>query len=326
MADPEENLTFGSVQEELEYWRETAEKYRRSLEEVRAEFDDFQESSRELEAELEAQLEQAEHTNKDLLSRVHRLEEENESIKVKLEGYQNETYVTVTTLQEERGELMALKDALHKYIRQLEQANDDLERGKRVTMSSLEDFETKLNQAFERNAILENELDEKARLAEMCQRLKDEVRDLHSELSRQNRKQNEQPDLEGGRTGDLNMTSISTPVAHPSTTSIETSPLIKANPTPQGTPLHTTFSGTQNFTPSTRISALNMVGDLLRKVGALESRLASCRTHISAKDTRHHARTSSPVDNSTPKVKRMHMQKYNGDAQTPSANLTKITV
>lgn len=48
---------------------------------------------------------------------------------------------------------------------------------------------------------------------------------------------------------------------------VNASTLIKANPSPQGTPLHTTFSGTQNFTPSTRISALNMVGDLLRKVG-----------------------------------------------------------
>ena len=34
------------------------------------------------------------------------------------------------------------------------------------------------SQAFERNAILENELDEKQRLAEMCQRLKDEVKGL----------------------------------------------------------------------------------------------------------------------------------------------------
>ena len=33
-------------------------------------------------------------------------------------------------------------------------------------------------QAFERNAILENELDEKQRLGEMCQRLKDEVRGM----------------------------------------------------------------------------------------------------------------------------------------------------
>ena len=55
-------------------------------------------------------------------------------------------------------------------------------------------------------------------------------------------------------------------------TNVVSSPaLIKANPSPQGTPMHTTFSGTQNFTPSTRISALNMVGDLLRKVGVSHS-------------------------------------------------------
>ena len=52
----------------------------------------------------------------------------------------------------------------------------------RATVSSLEDFEGKLNQAFERNAILENELDEKERLAVMCQRLKDEVRGRWSDL------------------------------------------------------------------------------------------------------------------------------------------------
>lgn len=62
-----------------------------------------------------------------------------------------------------------------------------------------------------------------------------------------------------------NLTSGNSSSQHPNV--VNTSALIKANPSPQGTPLHTTFSGTQNFTPSTRISALNMVGDLLRKVG-----------------------------------------------------------
>jgi hypothetical protein len=57
---------------------------------------------------------------------------------------------------------------------------------------------------------------------------------------------------------------------------METSPLIKANPSPQGTPMHTTFAGTQRFTPSTRISALNMVGDLLRKVGVCTALLWWC--------------------------------------------------
>lgn len=41
---------------------------------------------------------------------------------------------------------------------------------------SLEDFEQRLNQAIERNAFLESELDEKESLLESVQRLKDEAR------------------------------------------------------------------------------------------------------------------------------------------------------
>lgn len=101
--------------------------------------------------------------------------------------------------------------------------------------------------------------------------------DLHSELSRQNRKQNaddgtteKQATPEGGgpvQNGANPVTSVPTSQHSNPVSTVDSSALIKANPSPQGTPLHTTFSGTQNFTPSTRISALNMVGDLLRKVG-----------------------------------------------------------
>lgn len=323
----ENSVSFASPEEEIEYWKEKAMEYRANLEAVRGEFDDFQESSRELEAELEAQLEQAESANKDLLSRIQRVEEENESVKNKLDILKNETYVSVTTLEEERAELVALKETLQKYVRQLEQSNDDLERGKRVIMSSLEDFETKLNQAIERNAMLENELDEKHRMSEMCQRWKDEVRDLHAEISRQSRKQNTTNEeklvsaegVAATQNGEANLAPASQHANLMNT--LESSPLIKANPSPQGTPLHTTFSGTQNFTPSTRISALNMVGDLLRKVGALESRLASCRTHTSGLPQRH-SRVSPGMD--TPKAKRFQRPLNNFDGQ--SHNLTKITV
>jgi hypothetical protein len=106
--------------------------------------------------------------------------------------------------------------------------------------------------------------------------------DLHSELSRQDRKQGtsyennqeKQVSAEGVvvvHNGELSATSSGS--ASQQAHVANSSPLIKANPSPQGTPMHTTFSGTQNFTPSTRISALNMVGDLLRKVGV--SHLAS---------------------------------------------------
>lgn len=46
-------------------------------------------------------------------------------------------------------------------------------------MVSLEDFESKLNLAIERNAFLESELDEKETLAFTVQRLKDEARGEH---------------------------------------------------------------------------------------------------------------------------------------------------
>ena len=69
-----------------------------------------------------------------------------------------------------------------RYVRELEQQNDDLERVKRSTLASLEDFEGRMNSAIERNAFLESELDEKESLKMSVQRLKDETRDLRSEL------------------------------------------------------------------------------------------------------------------------------------------------
>lgn len=52
----------------------------------------------------------------------------------------------------------------------------------RATIVSLEDFEGRLNQAIERNAFLESELDEKESLLVSVQRLKDEARGNDSVL------------------------------------------------------------------------------------------------------------------------------------------------
>jgi hypothetical protein len=72
---------------------------------------------------------------------------------------------------------------MQRYIRELEQKNDDLERNYRCAMFSLDEFESKLEHAVERNALLESELDEKNQLAETVQRLRDEARDLKQELA-----------------------------------------------------------------------------------------------------------------------------------------------
>lgn len=53
----------------------------------------------------------------------------------------------------------------------------------RATIVSLEDFEQRLNQAIERNAFLESELDDKESLLVSVQRLKDEARGTACSIS-----------------------------------------------------------------------------------------------------------------------------------------------
>lgn len=311
MSDVEEGLSsFSSVEEELEYWKRKSLEYCESLQEARAEFDEYQESSRELEAELEAQLEQAERRNNELETALQRLQEDNDSLRSKLDCQQNEAYVMISRLEEENVELASAKEQLWKYVRELEQKNDDLERGKRVTMSSLEDFEQKLNQAFERNAILENELDEKEQLQVMCQRLKDEVRDLRQDMNTQTRKpKTGSPDAVRTEVASQLVARHSTPSA-----------TLTAQKMATTTPSLPHNQGQTPLTSSTRLSALNMVGDLLRKVGALESRLNTCRTSISKDTSRSHLRNSNQSTADTPHVKRPHR-----DNVVPG-NLVKIAV
>ncbi|XP_074136723.1 nuclear distribution protein nudE homolog 1 [Sminthopsis crassicaudata] len=270
--------TFSSEKEEISYWKDLAIQYKQRAENTQEELREFQEGSREYEAELETQLQQIETRNRDLLSENNRLRMELETIKEKFEVQLSEGYVHISALEDDLAQTKAIKDQLQKYIRELEQANDDLERAKRATIMSLEDFEQRLNQAIERNAFLESELDEKENLLESVQRLKDEARDLRQELAVQQKQEKPRTpmpsSLEAERTDtavQATMSVPSTPVAHRGS-SVNTPGSIKRG-------LEDNYGGTP-LTPAARISALNIVGDLLRKVGALESKLASCRNFV----------------------------------------------
>ncbi|MEQ2188628.1 hypothetical protein GOODEAATRI_016962 [Goodea atripinnis] len=137
-----------------------------SCEESQEELLEFQEGSRELEAELETQLGQAEHRIKDLQSENQRLKNDVETLKERLEQQYSQSFKQISVLEDDLGQTRSIKEQLHKYVRELEQSNDDLERAKRfvATIVSLENFEQRLNQAIERNAFLESELDEKESL------------------------------------------------------------------------------------------------------------------------------------------------------------------
>ncbi|XP_062508176.1 nuclear distribution protein nudE-like 1 [Corticium candelabrum] len=262
---------LSSAEEEILYWRRKAEETEQSLQEARLELDEFQEGSRELEAELEAQLEQAESKAREMDVLKTRLEMENEALKERLEAVQNESFVMVSSLQEEIATLTLHRDTLQKYVRELEQSNDDLERLQRATVASLEDFDAQLNRAIERNAFLETELDDKATLQESVQRLKDEARDLRSELAARAASASEKLRMYTPSDHDISGSNL---YANLPLTPTSTSQGVS---TPGGGLVNDHTEATTPLTQSTRIAALNIVGDLLRKVGALETKLATSR-------------------------------------------------
>ena len=167
----------------------------------------------------------------------------------------------------------------------------------RSTLASLEDFETRFNAAIERNAILESELDEKENLKAAVQRMKDETRDLRSELKVLTQPGTGQPGGGGGKLPvgsppDNDRSSMQLKLERNNNTFNKSSPdsnkhaaeasngekevLMDTPPSSsKSSPRHN-----QTLTPSARMSALNIVGDLLRKVGALELKLSSCRNMV----------------------------------------------
>ncbi|KAM9843531.1 nuclear distribution protein nudE homolog 1-like [Aulostomus maculatus] len=292
MGDPHP-ASFGSQEEELEFWKEQAAGHQHSAEEAQQELQEFQQMSRDYEVELETELKQCETRNRDLLTANNRLRTELENYKEKYETQHSDACRQISSLESDLAEATADRDQLHKYIRELEQANDDLERTKRATIMSLEDFEQRMNQVIERNAFLESELDEKENLLESVQRLKDEARDLRQELAVQQKQP--VPDRKSSlsaATKEPSASSSSTLAAPPTppltppdkmmASKVSSSSFTPARPPatpPPSVSRGETLSGTP-LTTSVRISALNIVGELLRKVGNLESKLAACREYV----------------------------------------------
>ncbi|XP_041737590.2 LOW QUALITY PROTEIN: nuclear distribution protein nudE homolog 1-A [Coregonus clupeaformis] len=302
MGEPEP-LKFVSLEEEVDYWKEQVAKHQQRSEEAQEELQEFQQMSRDYEVELEMELKQCETRNQELLTQNNRLHMELENYKEKYETQHSEAYRQISTLEGDLAETTAIRDQLHKYIRELEQANDDLERAKRATIMSLEDFDQRMNHVIERNAFLESELDEKESLLESVQRLKDEARDLRQELAVQ-QKQERRPsftvtkDSLSDKTEDKTSLTTSHSFTRPPSSLRSSPPPALSSSALLSTPSRPPPSSASPFTPpppsysrgdgpsgtpltaSARISAQNIVGELLRKVGNLESKLASCREFV----------------------------------------------
>lgn len=174
---------FSSVEEECCYYKEKALKYYQEKLDGQQELEDFTEESRQLEAELEAQIEQDENQIRTLKNNLNQLQIETESQRKKIITYENEIH----SLEQQHNNIVAELENQKIYIRELEQKNDDLERAHRIVTESVVGIETMLNAAYEKNALLEMEVDEKELLQVKLQRLMDEARDLKQELNVKNR-------------------------------------------------------------------------------------------------------------------------------------------
>ena len=213
---------------------------------------------RDLEGELETQLKQAEEKIRSLNILTSKLQNEKSQLTEKLSELLKDYEGEVTELEGELAEMKDIKEEMDKHVRELEQQNDDLERAKRNTLASLEEFEGSMNAAIERNAFLESELDEKENLAMAVYRLKEEARELRSELQVLN-PQVEENEIEKVKQIKDNVKE-------------EQNSLKKVTAETPVKPQSVSAAGNAHppSTPSARISALAIVGNCLRKIGALE--------------------------------------------------------
>ncbi|KAF5271222.1 hypothetical protein FQA39_LY08229 [Lamprigera yunnana] len=237
-------------------------------ENVQREHEDYVSDSQQLEKEYEITIEQQDRTLKDLRSINNMLQNKVDNLQLKLEQTNRENTLLTTDIDIFKEE----KENLSKYVRELEQKNDDLERAQRVVAETVGAIEVSLNSALERNAILESEVDEKECLKEKLQRLADETRDLKQELYV--REKDKCPDNErllNGHAVSLNLDSNrlkvhseahSTPLKQESNLNLKNIDINTIN-----APL----------SPASRLLAVNIVGEIIRKVGSLEAKLGRCR-------------------------------------------------
>ncbi|KAK9760985.1 NADH:ubiquinone oxidoreductase [Basidiobolus ranarum] len=260
---------FSSTEEEIRYWKDKAINLERELIETRDNLEDFQESSRELEEELEKELANTESANKELNHKYQTLKLELDSLRQKNQDSKLDANHTISTMQKEIDTLRQAYELYKKRNRELEQNNDDLETYGRRAQTSIEDLEEHLNKAVEWKIKLEHETEVKNRLMEEVQRLKDELKDLQTEL-----------EIVRSRGGALP----------------PPSPTFSRAPFPHSSKKHSLLCPLPE--PHKSNNPLAMVQEIMERVKSLEGRLASSRSLITPLLTP--SRSNSPIQPTTP--------------------------
>uniref|UniRef100_A0A8D8YMQ3 Nuclear distribution protein nudE-like 1-B n=1 Tax=Cacopsylla melanoneura TaxID=428564 RepID=A0A8D8YMQ3_9HEMI len=254
MAEPE----FKDKDEEIAYWKDKCTELEHDLAEL-------SENSKSVESELEALLQDADKNNKELRTKNNRMRLDFETLQDKLSQFQEDSYRQIEELQQANTTFQEREENYKKYIRELEQKNDDLERSQRETHTSYKEYNEKFNGALEKIAILQDELCEKESLKATVQRLKDEASELRQEIKIQEKKMLSEQEKSAA---DRRRSSFRLATMPGSLDIGGTPPNKNKNVNNANSPLITTNR-----------SAMDIVGDILRKVG-LEKWLCPACAHV----------------------------------------------
>ncbi|KAL8784276.1 MAG: hypothetical protein Q9195_009112 [Heterodermia aff. obscurata] len=215
--------------------------YKSQCDLLEAELADFQASSRELETELERDVEASEKRERKLQEKVEGLGYEVEEWKTKYKQSKAEANSAQNNLQKEITSLRETNRTIQLRLRDIEVANDDIERQARNTNSSLEDLESKYNMAIERDVMMEEEIkngeQERENLRIEAQRLREELSDLRVEAEvRQTQLRNVEAAAQRQRSTkvvprDTDLARPSSPASQHSRTTSTSSPTIPTPPT-----------------------------------------------------------------------------------------------
>ncbi|KAK6843847.1 NUDE protein [Apiospora arundinis] len=207
-----------SVEESLSW-------YKSQYEQLANELADFRDSSHELEQELEKDLDAADKRERSLQEKAESLQFEADEWKEKCKNAKAEANAAQNALEKEITTLRDTNRTMQHKLRDIEVVNDDFERQARNTTSSLEDMESKFNQAIERTVMMEEEIkigeQERETLRIEAQRLREELSDLkvEAEILQDKLKKAE----------NRHLSTISTDISMPASPTFEHSPLSTAS-------------------------------------------------------------------------------------------------
>ncbi|KAK8124451.1 uncharacterized protein PG998_000210 [Apiospora kogelbergensis] len=199
--------------------------YKSQYEQLANELADFRDSSHELEQELEKDLDAADKRERSLQQKAESLQFEADEWKEKCKNAKAEANAAQNALEKEITTLRDTNRTMQHKLRDIEVVNDDFERQARNTTSSLEDMESKFNQAIERTVMMEEEIkigeQEREALRIESQRLREELSDLkvEAEILQDKLKKAE----------NRHLSTISTDISMPASPTFEHSPLSTAS-------------------------------------------------------------------------------------------------